>query len=500
MRKRAVEIADPLDERVEVHDRHQFELKLEYVPAPTAKRSRYEVDVYVCAPTSLNVGADTVSREQVYADIHNYVRFKTPELSWPEQRARPDAPLPRADAAIAQVAAGSDPTPFTYECKLFACVFRAGLRELVETCLPLSGNGVALPAALEEGIEGATATLSAYRALAPRADVPAFPERARAAYRLADEYASLSVEQQLRKILVAVERGPLPAAVRAALMDRVLAPILAEEAYRRGKGWPSVIDPAGDNEAYVYRVGLLKKYCSSALFLHLQRFGARKTWLEILYAVAAGIAMAFATVVAFWAQKRYPGFSLQLLAILIVAYMFKDRLKEATRGVFAAILEKRLFDRKIVIFDPAGGELGTCQEKVEFVREARLPADAQAIRSAKHDPSLRVAEIELQESVIHYRKRIVLSGRSLARQHGVGVTDILRFHLGRFLHDMDEPLQVIDYMERDSRALSPVRAAKVYHLDVVFRFAARPDEAPTTKLLRLVVDRDGIKRVETDQV
>ncbi len=480
---------------MEVHDRHQFELKLEYLPAPGERRSRYVVDMYVCAPLSLNVAGDAIGKEQIYSDIHNYVRLKTPALSWRELREREDSPLQRI---AAELAGPRDETRLVYECKLFACIFRAGVRDLGEACLAAPGTA-RIAVLLDEGVSGMMAALEAYRALAPAADAAPVPEKARGAYHLADEYASLCVEQQLRKVLVRLareaEREP---GADTPWTGKVLETIIAEEHYRRARGYASTIDPAGDNEAYLYRVGLLKKYCQSALFLKVERYAARRTWLEVFYAVAAGLSMAFATVIAFWAQRSYPAASLNVFLILVVAYMFKDRLKEGTRGFFTRVLDRRLFDRKTVIFGPKGGDLGHCQEKIDFLSEDLLPKEVHAIRVASYDPSLRAAEIELQESVIHYRKQVVLQRAAFGHRKdpAAGVTDIIRFHVGHFLHDMDEPEQEIEYMDEATRKLRPVRAAKVYHVDVVFRFVAREGEPAPTKLMRLVMDRDGIKRVE----
>jgi hypothetical protein len=174
--------------------------------------------------------------------------------------------------------------------------------------------------------------------------------------------------------------------------------------------------------------------------------------------------------------------------------MFKDRLKEATRGAFAQLLERRLYDRKLTIWDPAGGELGSCREKIDYTNRARLPADAVDIRRRGVDVTERIAEEELAESVIHYRKEIVLRAGHL--EGGGGLTDILRFHVARWTHDMDEPDQEIEYFDAEAHVLAPVRAAKTYHVDVVFRFHARPDQPPQTSLMRLILDQHGIKRIE----
>jgi hypothetical protein len=325
------------------------------------------------------------------------------------------------------------------------------------------------------------------------------PARARAAWRLADEYASVSIEQLLRRAIVAVDRvaGGDPAA--AAPVDLMLDRILAEEAHRKRRGYPSILSEQGDNETYVYRTGLLKKYCSSVLFLRIRREQPRRRWQEVLSAAAAGIAMAFATVIAFWAQARYSRLGLQLFTILVVAYMFKDRIKEGARGTFSRWLARHLYDRKIVIDDPAGGWLGICREKVEYVAPAEVPGDVRELRERGRDPTLIEAERELRGSVIRYRKEILLSGRRLrGRRGGAAVTDILRFHVARLLHQMDEPSQEIEWVDLETRRLEPIRAAKVYHVDVVFRFQAGGAPA-TTSLLRLILDRRGIKRIERSE-
>jgi hypothetical protein len=132
MRKRAPALKSALDRRIAVHDRHQFELKLEYQPAEDHAQARYVLEAYVCVPGSLNITRETVARESLYADIHNYVRLKTPELSFSEMAALPDAPLAQIERSLSDVERGEDPSRFVYACKMFACVFRAALRDLVE--------------------------------------------------------------------------------------------------------------------------------------------------------------------------------------------------------------------------------------------------------------------------------------------------------------------------------------------------------------------------------
>src|SRR5690606_35993337 len=101
------------------------------------------------------------------------------------------------------------------------------------------------------------------------------------------------------------------------LRKDLLSDVLSEERYRRDHQLRSVLSPTGDNEEYMHRLGALKKFCMNILFLSAQRRQKRQGFEEVLFALAAGLAMTFATAVAFWAQARYTQVSLNFFLILV---------------------------------------------------------------------------------------------------------------------------------------------------------------------------------------
>src|SRR5262249_19739412 len=151
------------------------------------RHSRYVVEAFLCIPPSLNVSAETVAREVIYRDIHNYVRLQTPLLSLSELGTLPTSPLAHLDEALA--ASDPDSQVVVHECKLLACIFRARLRDLaVAAETELDGDDrralERLGATCAGTLAAAAQLAGRYRALAPRAERPELPERARAAYRL----------------------------------------------------------------------------------------------------------------------------------------------------------------------------------------------------------------------------------------------------------------------------------------------------------------------------
>jgi hypothetical protein len=495
-----------LGRRIKVHDRHQFELKLEYHPSPGDEGEHHALEVFLFVPRALNVERSTVQREHLWSDLQNYIRLKTPTYGWGDFLGDPSSPLALLERELPAIVDGGDPKRFVASCRLFGTCFRATLRETARRARDrIVEAGLShevldeVAELLDHGMAGARDVIARFRghARVMAAGIPA--ERARAAYVLVEEYTSVSVEVVLRRTIVALTRGRGDEALTTrarALRTRMLELILEEESHRRRRGFPTIIDPNGDNEAYLARIGLLKKYCSGVLFLSVEQRAIGRTWQQVAFAVAAGIAMAFATMVAFYAQAYSVG--VNLFAFLVIGYMFKDRIKDTARARFARLLEKHLFDRRIVVEDGAGRKLGTVKDKIAFIESSEVPKEVRAARRRGMDSVVQIAEEELRESVILYEKQVDLDVRTLSRQRHAGLTDILRFNVDRLLHDMDEPEEEIQYVDRETHALTTLRASKTYRVDAVVRFDPQGKGQPQTSLYRLILDRNGIKRMERE--
>jgi hypothetical protein len=78
-----------------------------------------------------------------------------------------------------------------------------------------------------------------------------------------------------------------------------------------------------------------------------------------------------------------------------------------------------------------------------------------------------------------------------------GVTDIIRFNVERFLRDMDDPELALEYVDLEDFSVGRVKAAKSYQVDMAFRFTTEESdqEKVSVQMVRLVLDRNGIKRM-----
>ncbi|RKH30054.1 hypothetical protein D7V77_04030 [Corallococcus sp. CA041A] len=495
------QVPEALHSRFDVHDRKQFEIKLEYQPTG-ADETRYLVEAYLFLPSSLNIDAETYPRADFYADIHNYVRFKTPVMGLGELLSSEGSPLVKLEAwQRIGLAPESD---VVYQAKLFSCVLRGALRRFATTvetrCDAKTGEAgrVDLETVVRQAGESVPVVLERFRAWLRATGEAKLQEKTRASLRLVDEYVSLLVEQFFRRAVADMDALPrtgpwLP--LRKGLMEAVLR----EESYRKEHRLRSVLSPTGDNEEYMQRLGFLKKFCMNVLFLSSRRRQRRQGWEEVLFAIAAGVAMAFATSVALWAQVRFTQVSLNFFLVAVVGYMMKDRIKEGLRRMFSRVAATHLYDRTTDLVDPVTARaIGICEERVDYGAAVKVPQAVSSLRL--QDDFLTVSQGELSEAVIRYQKRIVLDARLLPRsERGLtGVTDILRLNVGRFLRDMDEPEFALEYVDLEDFSVGHIRGAKRYPVDLVFRFTVMEDGVrhESAQLVRLVLDRNGIQRMQ----
>jgi hypothetical protein len=504
--------AELLDTSLEVHDRKQFELKLDYQPTGTDPTAQYLVEAWFFLPRSLNVNADTWPRDDFYADLHNYVRLKTPALSFEEIRTGGHSPLVALEERL-QLGLNGTETELVHDAKMLACVLRGALRRFgrgVKRRCSRSLQGldphVAASSTMEEleplakqGIADTRDVLRRFReAVVSLGAKYTLTDRTRLSLKLIDEYVSLLVEHYLRRAVVEMDDVPHTAetdALRKSLMDVVLA----DETYRRQNGLRSVIARGSDNEEYAHRIGFLKKFCMNILFLTVVRSSPRKAWEEVLFAIAAGGAMAFALGVGFFAQTRYPQASFNFFIMAVIGYMLKDRVKEGLRRIFSQLAGRYLYERTThLTAQQADDEVGVCKEKVDFGGVELVPAEVAALRSK--DELTTIAQGELVETVIRYRKVISLDSQVLPKlADGIvsGLTDIIRLNVERLLRDMDDPEFSIEYVDLQDYSIEEVKASKAYFVDLAFRFTVDDGDERFSqlKLARLVLDKNGIKRM-----
>jgi len=498
---------ETIQQAVKPHDKYQVEVKLDY-ELLKARQTRYEVSTYIFIPRSLGINKATYAKADFYRDVQNYIRLKTPAFILRDFTENPTSPLLAIERLVSTANWAGNPKYKEHlinNFKFLSAMLKSSFREhfnLIDQRIAEAANPtkvhLLIHNLIEEFLVESRKITNKFRSFYSTFNLPNVDPQLYRAYQFTDESLSLLVEENATELFQIVETY-LKKIDRDGFKHQLCELAKNETRHRRYHNYSSILKPGEENEAYPFRVSVLKKFSSSVLYLST---AVRREGVELehfLYAIAAGISMIFATVVAFYFQYYYGNFTFPFFIALVVGYMFKDRIKELGRAIFATYLQNNLYDRRIVIRTQDGKhKLGILKEKASFVREADLP---KKIRRARNRDEFSDLDNDGQgEDIICHSKEITLYTNAFKGIFGdvpeiTGINDIIRYDIRAYLRKMDEPVEVKNSLQNGH--LQPVTCQRVYHLNLVSRYSApHPEKVKLYRRVRLVLNRDGIKRVE----
>lgn len=476
------------------HDNFSVEFKFGFVGGDDSPSHEFVVNSWIFVPNSLDINPQTYGKKQFYRDIKSNVRLITPVYLLRELADANALPFVNLRIACEAVAAGTTAAVvdnYESQIKMFAAIFKSALRN--HSVYINNTTKVSEIAYLSEDfVAGARKIVQEYRNIYQLVNVPTVDPKLRGYYLFGDEILSHIIDVQSLRILKKIDRIAKPQLddVRAKLVELMRE----EKEYKLSMGYGAVDpkEPEGNREL-VFRYGMLKKYVESDLYIRLNKKRDGFAIEQVYYSIAAGLAMIFATGVAWFAQLKYGNITGPLFVVLVVSYMLKDRIKDLMRYYFAHKLGNKFFDNKaeIKIHDRAVGEI---KEGVDFIGDHQTPKEVLDVRSRS---SLVEAENRIfEEKILLYRKRVVLDSKSLngdSTYHLNGINEILRFHTHRFTQKMDNPEVPVNTLDAEGRVQS-VRVQKIYYLNLVMQLCEGLDVS--YKRFRIVMTRNGILNVE----
>lgn len=487
------------DIRIKKRDDFSIEFKTRYLLRGSDRRKDgYDFILYLFLPYSFNIHGDTFEKNEFYEDFKLYLRFNTPSFR-PEELLDPsseNSPLRRLEDMASRCREGGSPVSpeeLIYETKLLGCVYKSMLRDCLFRSRPRPLSGGTEGRAGDPGcrVGRLHRVVLRYHAFYRRAQ-RALPESLAGHCRLMDEYLSLLLEKQLIAYLTHHRHSS-----REAFRREIQAIIRSEIRYRKKLGYPSVLEQAGDEktkEEYIYRQKMLKRYSSQVLFFDVRKSRQAQQVEHLLYALAAGISMIFATAVLFFGQTRYGALTGPLFVLLVVSYMLKDRIKEVFRDLFRHSLGAWLFDRAEKFYDPLRRRrLAVVKERIFFARAHKV--DRRILQLRDQGSFEKLVTPTSPEEILVYHKRVRLDGRVLAhvRRRISGLADIGILDLQDLLRHLSRQRGRVPRLDgTDGIQIEPVQ--RTYHLNIILHY--RDGEREEMEKLRLIVDAGGIKRIE----
>lgn len=457
-----------------IHDQHTLEFKVGYIASHGTSYNDFEMNTWIYIPEALDVNRHTYPKENFYRDMLSYIRLITPYYALSELCKVDSLPYERLEDACAKQA--KEPNDkhreaLEREIKMFASMVKSSIREAYRGITETNDGDI------NGFCKHIEILLQHYRQLLYLDFEP---------LRYGDEFISNVVEQHAFHLLDWRKSKGETSNELWQLLEK-------EDNYRKDQGYLRIKKSSKDqNSRFLYHAGQLKKYIESNLYLPTHKRRNAVFLEQMVFSLAAGLSMVFATVISFAFQQTYGNFTLPFFIALVISYMFKDRIKELVRLYFSTRLSSRLFDYKIQI-RVNNRQVGLCKEGFDFVTPEKTPRRVRATRN-RHQPLVLGKGID--EQVIQYRKRIHLKRKELLRLSPYplnGINDIVRINLSEYMRKMDNP--EIPLYAHEGDAYEKVKGEKVYFLNFVMQL--KYDDEVHYRRYRVCLNRQGIKEIET---
>ena len=476
------------------HDNFSVEFKFGFEGKDKAELADFAVNSWVFVPNSMGINPDNYGKKQFYRDIKSNVRLITPVFSLHEI-ADPDAlPFTSLQRAIDDLMKTSDTASadaFDYHLKMFGAIFKSSIRDFERhfRTAKVPENADAFLCGYVSDIRD---ILSRYRSLGTLMEEKGVSETLRGRFRLVDEFLSYITEMRTIRIIKKIDSSRQVSELASSRED-LISLIKDERSYKQQNGYGIINKDKEQNRQLVYHHGMLKKFVESDLYIRLQKKKDGVAIEQLYYSIAAGVAMIFATAVAWHTQVRFGNITWPLFVVLVVSYMLKDRIKDLLRYYFAHKLGNKYYDNKAII-TIGQKKVGVIREGVDFISMANIPAEVMSLRSN----AARIAETTkiFEEKIILYRKRITIDGKALAENDDYpmdGINEIMRLHLNRFTYMMDNPEVPVATLDGNDEIVVE-KVQKIYYLNIVFQL--QHAEQVEYRRFRVVMTRDGVLRIE----
>lgn len=455
---------------IQFRDRWQFELKSEFSPKSAEKESSYLQEFYFFIPNALQITPETYSKEDFYKDITNLIRYKTPLI-----------PLSEISDLLQFFKEDHSSSELQMELKLIGNIFRSSLRNAIQNILhfsdPPEKEVRELCSEIREFRKEFKTVLQEKKLQEPELKVTCG---------YLDEFIRNSIDYYLTGLLdqFQMHKSPVPKEV-----ENHLCSLILEE-----KNKIPMKEKEYD-EKILYRISLLNKYFLDALLLHVDRISVQERYGSWISGFSATVAMLVYLLLFIWQGQWFVINSFPFIAITVVAYVLKVRLKESLQALSYRHAFGYFYDYKTKILSPQEDYVGELKESFTFVDENDIPEEIRKIRNFEFHAMLKT--FKRPEQVIYFKRiiKVYPSKDKLLKSLNIS----LRYNLQNYLEKASDPHHSFMKLDGKTKTILKLRLPKVYHVNVIIKnqFLSQ-NEKPVVELrkYRIILDKNGIKNIE----
>lgn len=494
-----------------IRDRLQFALKSDFFPQQGSTRNYYTQEFYLFVPGSLQINRTTYSSEQFYLDETSLIRYKTPEFSFSEllDRHNEASPLTRVILLCDKENTPENGELLAEELKLMANVVRSTLRRESKQLIFLLQSARVVSTASRDFITAINHLCDSHdqlRATYAQAQNtfqikwkdPLFLRQ----FVYIDEFLS---DVSIHYFTGILENLRLTSHEHLMEADAALCKVLVNEVQRSNqdsivhKNSNSDSTSALEGENALYRANLLNKFVLDALLLVTNRHSLNQRFENWIGGISAGVAMLVYFTLYVWLWGIFVINSEPFILLTVIIYVLKDRIKEGLRAASFQVAAKLFPDFTTVIQSTdQKRNLGVLKESFSFLTQTQVPQEIKEVRNAQFHAVLET--FQRPESILFYKRAVQIN--TIAKPHDPRLSAlnvIFRLNIYRFVRQASDPIESHLTIDPKTLKLKNVKLPKVYHLNLIIRSTSwTEDHTPKVELkkLRLIVDKNGIKRID----
>ena len=476
--------------KAKIHDKFALEFKFAYKVQKKVMRNFFSINTWIFISNSLDISPSTYNRDDFYRDLRTNTRLITPVFLFREIASGLALPINNLKKAMEQLAIEPSRTnisEYEYQIKMFSVIFKSSIRNQLLYIIECArkDDHHALTGEFLTNVED---ILSKYKQLAHIIKTPTVTQEVFNYYLFGYEFISNMIEKSLYDAIIKLEKLSPEC---AASFKPVIFNILKKERQYKTENNFTIVDPESSNQNsdLIFRLGALKKYIESDLFLDTKKKRDGVFVEQIYYSIAAGLSMVFATAIAFTFQFKYGNYTIPLFAALVVSYMLKDRIKELMRHYLVHKRSSKYYDNKTNI-SIKEKEIGYSKESFDFVREKNVPDNVMKVRN--RIPLIEADNRHANEKIVLFRKIVQIDGEALTQSTSYnidGVVEIIRLSMQSFMRKTDNPEFPLYIPEKDN-SVKQVAGIRNYYMNIVIQAHYETTESITR--YRVTFNRDGI--------
>jgi len=476
--------------RIKQIDSYSIELKMMFRPRVKrfGNKQRYSLETYFFLPVDMGVNKRNFTNTDFYRELKSYIKID-PAKALLSEIADLSAPfIQQLNAAFDNFDRSAESDNFLSDrIKIFMNILKKSLkRELRKIEVYKSDNEKTRVA--KRLITNFDIIISHYRKHLEQIQNSSKGSKVRTTFAFGDEYMSNLKYRYLQDIIFKLNFDDK--SLEKSLTDILRQSLQAEKKYRKKRGYPIASHKDKDNNKLIRRWDIVKYFIANKLVLDTRVDKDSKYLVEIFYSIAAGLAMVFATAIAFYYSKKFGNFTMGLFIALVISYMFKDRLKEWGRNFINSVLKKQMLDHRFSLYDSNRKKIGTSNTGFIFIPKRNLIDEISNLR-------YKEAGLTTEEKVMKYTHKIRINTSKLKSTFkGVdirGINDVIKFNFLPLTLRLEDPSVPI-FAEDAHRNIQKFYTDKTIPVNIIFTI--RTHSTVIFQKYLLLINRNGIKKLK----